>query len=145
MEVIWNYLGVVDNSSHKIGTNCPRGFQDYSRRSRYCYMLISQHAATWENANQFCNLKHGTLIMPKNKQQSAMIKNMIHKEKRGIAFWIGLRKRRAHLIRKSPLDYNKWAWDDGKFLTQESWKDWDHHRPHKQDCVMLTQTRGLNR
>ena len=104
MEVIWNYLGVLDNSTHKQNEKCLSGFQDYSPRSSHCYMLISQYAATWENANQFCNLKHGALIMPKNKQQSGMIKNIIHKEKRGIAFWIGLRKRRDHLKHKNTLN-----------------------------------------
>ena len=83
--------------------------------------------------------------MPKNKQQSGMIKNMIKKEKRGIAFWIGLRKRKAPLKHRIPSKYNKWAWNDGEFLTPESWKDWDNHRPHKQDCVMLSQSRRFNR
>ena len=83
--------------------------------------------------------------MPKSKEQSDMIKSMILNQKRGIAFWIGLRKNRDYHERKDPLNYNKWTWNDGAFLTSKSWKDWDNHRPHKQNCVMLTRSRRFSR
>lgn len=50
-------------------------------------MLVAWYDATWQNANQFGNLKQSSLIMPHAGKKSDMIKNMIRENKRAILFW----------------------------------------------------------
>ena len=57
------------------------------RLSCHCFMLVAWYDATWQNANQFGNLKQSSLIMPHAGKKSDMIKNMIRENKRAILFW----------------------------------------------------------
>ena len=130
---------------NKGSNKCPSGFTEYSPISGHCFLIVAKYGATWENANQFCNLKQSSLIMPRTREQSDKIKDMIREEKRAIGFWIGLRKRRMYGKRRNSLQYNAWNWNDGKLLTVHSWQDWETSRPHKQDCVLLSRNRGFTR
>ena len=129
-----------DNNDDFNDTKCAKGFKDYVPTSNFCYMIQSRSAATWENANSFCNLKQGSLIMPKNKEQDDMVKYVTEKQTEGIGFWIGLHKHRRHENQDSDAD-GRWAWNDGKYLTSDGWKAWEKHGDHKQDCVILSQNR----
>ena len=51
------------------------------RLSCQCFMLVAWYDATWQNANQFGNLKQSSLIMPRAGKKSDMIKNKIMENK----------------------------------------------------------------
>ena len=137
---IWDYLEVVDaiDTTKNDGT-CSNGFTSFSSQSEYCYLINARYGANWENANRFCNLKQGSLVMPKSKWQKDLIRYMITKNKqRGIGFWIGLRKHRIR-FRSNLAKYNQWSWNDGSYLKSDGWKFWKNKRFRKQDCAMVSQ------
>ena len=137
---IWDYLGVLDaiDTAKNDGT-CSKGFTSFSSQSEYCYLINARYGANWENANRFCNLKQGSLVMPKSKWQKDLIRYMITKNKqRGIGFWIGLRKHRIR-FRSNLAKYNQWSWNDGSYLKSDGWKFWKNKRFRKQDCAMVSQ------
>ena len=118
---------------------CADGFKSYSSLPSNCYMVVAQYGVTWENANQFCNLKESSLIMPQTQEQNHKIKEIIQKNILTIEFWRGFEKNRKFRVDDFRI------WNDGIDVSFNSWQDWNTLKTSKHDCVMLSQTRKSNR